>query len=125
MNHGHLAWQRSETPRIFRIPEDPSDYASYLCLCAWRDGRLAIEDLRFDFDIEHIFRATDGFDLTDEVEWATFGQRVLRDGRIARIEDIADQFYDHRRTDSRQRRQRCLLGVVGQRLRRRPGLADD
>ena len=33
---------------------------------------------------------------SDEIEWATYGQRVLHRGRVARVEDIADQFYDIR-----------------------------
>jgi hypothetical protein len=43
-----------------------------------------------------VFGARDGRDLQGEIEWATFGPQILRDGRVARIEDIADQFYDIR-----------------------------
>src|SRR5262245_15884046 len=28
-NHGHLAWQRSEHPPVFRTNEDPCDYGDY------------------------------------------------------------------------------------------------
>lgn len=34
--------------------------------------------------------------MGDRIEWATFGQQVLRRGAVARIDDIADQFYDAR-----------------------------
>src|SRR4051812_13005625 len=40
-NHGNVAWQRSATPRIFRVAEDPCGYAAHSCLTVWRDGRLS------------------------------------------------------------------------------------
>jgi hypothetical protein len=95
-NHGHLAWQRSATPRIFRILEDPADYGAYSSVTSWCDGRLSIEDLRFDGAAERVLDAGDGRDLSDEIAWATFGQRVLARGRVARIEDLLHQFYDLR-----------------------------
>src|SRR5580704_14838352 len=33
-NHGHLAYQPLETPRVFLIREDPCAYAEYSCLTA-------------------------------------------------------------------------------------------
>jgi hypothetical protein len=95
-NHGHLAWQRAERPRIFRVLDDPCDHPSYSCLTEWRDGRLSIEDIRFDLAGDRIRLAADERDVSDEVEWATFGQQVLRNGNIARIDEIADRFYDIR-----------------------------
>jgi hypothetical protein len=95
-NHGNLAWQRAATPRIFRIAEDPCDYSSHTCLTSWRGGGLSIEELVFDLSADAVRAAPDGRDLSDEIEWATFGQRVLHRGRVARVEDIADQFYDIR-----------------------------
>jgi hypothetical protein len=95
-NHGNLAWQRHETPRVFHVREDPCNYPSYSCLTVWRDGRMAIEDLRFDVAADRVHSAHDGRDLSDDIEWATFGQRALRGGRVARVDDIADQFYDIR-----------------------------
>ena len=94
-NHGNIAWQRTATPPIFRIAEDPCSYPSYSCLTAWRNGALSIEDLRFDFATQRI-HASGGKDLSDEIEWATFGQRVLHGGSLIAIEDIIDQFYDLR-----------------------------
>ena len=95
-NHGHVAWQRAETPRIFRILEDPFDYGAYSCLCAWREGGLSIEDLRFDAASDRVHDAGDGRDLSDALEWAVFGQRVLRAGRASRLEEVIHQFYDIR-----------------------------
>lgn len=95
-NQGHVAWQRAETPRVFRILEDPCDYPVYSCLTIWRGGPVSIEDLRFDSGAERVHLAADGRDLSDEIEWATFGQRVLRAGRVASIDDVAGEFYDVR-----------------------------
>jgi hypothetical protein len=95
-NHGNVAWQRGDTPRAFRIVEDPGDYPSYSCLTIWRDGRLTIEDLRFDFAADRIYDAGRGNDLSDGIEWATFGQQVLRQRRVATIDGILDRFYDIR-----------------------------
>lgn len=40
------------------------------------------------------YRASDGRKLADEIKWCTFGQQVLRVGRLVSIEEIIDQFYD-------------------------------
>jgi hypothetical protein len=95
-NHGHVAWQRSETPSIFRLAEDPADSPSHSCLVVWRDGRISIDDLRFDVAAQRISLAVNGHDVSHDVEWATYGQRVLRSGTIARAETLLDQFYDAR-----------------------------
>jgi hypothetical protein len=95
-NHGHLAYQRLETPRVFVIPEDPCDHPVYSCLTAWRSGLLSIEELRFDVAGQRVQRAADGQDLSEEIEWATCGQPVLQRGRVARFDEIADRFYDIR-----------------------------
>jgi hypothetical protein len=95
-NHGHVAFQRAATPRVFRVLGDPCDCPAYSCLTVWRDGALSIEDLRFDFSEQRVHLAEDGRDVSDEIEWATFGQRVLRRGHVTRIEEIAHQFYDVR-----------------------------
>lgn len=95
-NHGHVAWQRSATPPVFRILEDPCAHPTYSCLASWRNGAVSIEDLRFDFDQQRVYAAADGRDLSDEIEWATFGQRVLRAGAAASLDRIIDEFYDVR-----------------------------
>ena len=95
-NHGHVAWQRNQKPRAFRVPDDGADSSSRSCLCWLRYGTLAITSLRFDFSADRIHDAGTGEDLSDAVEWATFGQQVLRRGRVAQLDEIAGQFYDVR-----------------------------
>ena len=95
-NHGHVAWQRQQSPRIFVIQEDPADRPFYSCLCIWRSGSLSLDDLRFDMVGDRAHAAEDGRDVSDELEWATAGQRVLRSGQVPNIDEIADHFYDVR-----------------------------
>jgi hypothetical protein len=95
-NHGHLAWQRAASPHIFRIAGDPCNYPAYSCITAWRDGTLSFEDLRFDFTGQRVLSSADGRDLSNAIEWATYGQRVLSAGAVTPIEEILDQFYDVR-----------------------------
>jgi hypothetical protein len=95
-NHGNLAWQRAETPHVFRVMEDPCDYPAYSCLTSWRSGMLTIEDLRFDVAADRVYDARSGTNLSGDIEWATFGQRMLRAGALVSIDAIADQFYDIR-----------------------------
>jgi hypothetical protein len=95
-NHGHMAWQRAEAPRIFRVLGDPCSYPCYSCLSVRRDGGLSIDDLRFDRARDKVYHSNDDADLSDEIEWATFGQRVLRQGKVVGIDDLAGEFYDAR-----------------------------
>jgi len=95
-NHGFVAWQCEDKPRLFHVQGDPLSYPSYSCLVAANDGGLAIEHLRFDATSNSVFRANNDEDLTDRIAWATFGQCVLRAGKPVSIADIIDQFYDVR-----------------------------
>lgn len=95
-NHGHLAWQLGAAPPIFHVREDPCDYPAYSCLAVSRDGLLLIDDLQFDVPRQRIRDARDERDVSDEIEWAVFGQRILRNGSLTPIEEIAHQFYDIR-----------------------------
>ena len=94
-NHGHVAWQRGERPRLFRIHEDPilSRVASFLTVRS--GGGIAIEELEIDPAQDRLLDR-DGRDASDRIEWATVGQRVLRAGRVTPIEEIAADFYDVR-----------------------------
>jgi hypothetical protein len=121
-NHGHVAWQRGETPPVVRIGEDPHGGWPRSCLTVRGRGRLSIETLTFDVR-EHRIHAVDGDqDVSDEVEWATYGQQVLRNGSVTRVEDIIDEFYDlrhvlafdHRHEQGERIRQEIYDGYPGQ-----------
>jgi hypothetical protein len=91
-NHGFVAWQADQSPRLFHVRGDPVNYSAYSCLVAYAHGRLAIRSLRF-----HADRVVDQTsDITDSVAWCVFGNQVLRDGAIVDVSETADQFYDVR-----------------------------
>src|SRR5215204_5555605 len=94
-NHGHVAWQRSEQPRLFRIHEDPilSPAASFLTVRS--GGGIAIEDFTVD-PVRDCLLDRDGRDASERIDWATAGQRVVRGGQVTPIEEIAAHFYDIR-----------------------------
>jgi hypothetical protein len=91
-NHGFVAWQREETPKLFHVKGDPLNYNSYSCLTKYKDGQISIRCLRVKNDsvIEN------EKDITDKLTWCVYGNQVLRNGQIVPIEEIIDQFYDIR-----------------------------
>ena len=121
-NHGHVAWQRDEQPPIVRIGEDPFAGRPRSCLTVRAGGRLSIETLTFDVREQRIHAVEGDRDLSDEIEWATYGQQVLRSGSVARVDDIIDEFYDlrhvlafdHRHEQGERIRQEIYDGYPGQ-----------
>ncbi|MDZ7412669.1 MAG: hypothetical protein ONB15_03940 [candidate division KSB1 bacterium] len=91
-NHGFIAWQKEETPRLFHVKGDPLNYSSYSCLVRHRDGGLAVRALRFKGE-----KVLEGdSEITEEISWCVYANWVLRDGRVVAIEEIIEQFYDIR-----------------------------
>jgi len=91
-NHGFVAWQKDENPKLFHVRGDPLNYPSYSCLVRHQDGRLAIRSLCFEKE-----RVLEGHtDITEEVTWCVYANWVLRDGKVINVEEIIDQFYDIR-----------------------------
>jgi hypothetical protein len=95
-NHGHVAWQRGETPPVVRIGEDPVAGRPRSCLTVRAGGRLSIETLAYDIRAQRIHAVDGDQDVSDEIESAIYGQQVLRNGTVARVDDIIDEFYDLR-----------------------------
>jgi len=97
-NFWFVAWHREKQPQCFRLKSEPIEERTHSCLVWYKDGHLGIESVKFqpEGDDYHPFRATDGENLAEKIEWCTFGQQVLRAGRLVDIEEIIDQFYDIR-----------------------------
>jgi hypothetical protein len=91
-NHGFVAWQRDESPKLFQVTGDLLNYPAYSCLVRHQDGRLAVRALNFKAD--RVFEGET--DITEEVAWCVYANWVLRDGKVVSIEEIIDQFYDIR-----------------------------
>ena len=94
-NHGHVAWQRDQRPRLFRILEDPIGAPSASFLAATSGGALVIADCAIDIAGDRLLD-TDGRDAGEGFAWATVGQRVVRSGTVTPVEEIAAHFYDAR-----------------------------
>ena len=94
-NHGHLAWQRGEQPRLFRILEDPIGTRAASFLTVANGGGIGIEDLEIDVAGDRL-QDDAGRDASDRIEWAT--RRTARGAGwpVTPIEDIAPHFYDIR-----------------------------
>jgi hypothetical protein len=83
---------------------------------------LSIETLTFDVREQRIHGIDGDQDLSDEIDWATYGQQVLRNGSIVRVDDIIDEFYDvrhvlafdHRHEQGERIRQDIYDGYPGQ-----------
>lgn len=74
----------------------------YSCLVKWRSGiasgQMSIADLRFDpfDDTRAVALDASKSNVTKDVEFAVFGQQVIRDGEVVDLGTIADQFADVR-----------------------------
>jgi hypothetical protein len=56
---------------------------------------IATDDLRFDIATERLLDSRD-LDLSDDVDWAISGQRIVRRGAAVPIAETIDRFYDIR-----------------------------
>ena len=97
-NFWSVAWHKDKEHRCFHLKSEPVSERTYTCLTRYKDGHLGIEAFEFrpEGDDYHPYRASNGEDLSEEIEWCTYGQQVLRDGKLVDVEDIIDQFYDIR-----------------------------
>lgn len=102
-NPGFVAWHREKQPNFFHLKDDPVRDIPYSCLVWYKEGpdkkgALRIEPIKFKCQgnsyLPH--RASDNEPLIEEIVWCTFGQQVLRHGKLVSIEEIIDQFYDIR-----------------------------
>lgn len=97
-NPGFVAWHRDKQPSFFHLKGDSVREDPYSCLVWYEEGVLSIEPILFkregDAFLPH--RASDGEPLKDKIVWCTFGQQVLRGGKLVPIKEIIDQFYDIR-----------------------------
>lgn len=91
-NHGYVAWQREENPKLFHVRGEPLNYRFYSCLVKYGDGRLAVSALRFNEQQQQVF--TGEADISADVTWCVYANQVLRSGHPVDIEEIIDQFYD-------------------------------
>ena len=97
-NPGFVAWHRDKSPRLFHLKGDEVKKEPYTCLVWYKEGDLRIESIKFKTkgNDHSPYRVADGENLSEMIYWCTYGQQVLRSGKLVDIEEIIDQFYDIR-----------------------------
>lgn len=77
--------------KINRIPPRP-----YTCLVKYKDGRVQIETLVFNFFRREISSIASRKNITADIEFAVYGTQVLRNGEHVSFTGIVDQIADVR-----------------------------
>lgn len=102
-NQGFVAWHSKEDPKLFRLQgeffhDDQGQPRIFTMLTYWKDGDLTIESINFKpSGIEYKpYLPQEHPRKEEEIVWCTYGQQVLRKGRLVPIEELLDQFYDIR-----------------------------
>jgi hypothetical protein len=97
-NPGFVAWHSEKSPRLFHLKGENVQGRTFTMLTSWKNGDLSIEPITFKPSREGYAPCLPpGHPRKEEdILWCTFGQQVLRKGKIVPIEEIVDQFYDIR-----------------------------
>lgn len=96
-NFNFVAWSDG---RLYCLADEQIFRQQYTCIVNWTDGRVSVEDLRFgqengrDLVLQKTVDAM--LDITDDVEFVTSGQLLVRNGAAIPPELIAEQWYDTR-----------------------------
>jgi hypothetical protein len=93
-----VAWHSEKSPRLFHLKGENVQGRTFTMLTSWENGDLSIEPITFKPSREGYAPCLPpGHPRKEEdILWCTFGQQVLRKGKIVPIEEIVDQFYDIR-----------------------------
>jgi hypothetical protein len=94
-NWGVVAYHRDWKPSLFALKDEPLASRTYRCLVQRQTSGLSIEELRFlpEGGVESVAGRPSA---DDAIEWATFGNQVLANGRIRPITEMLHEFYDLR-----------------------------
>lgn len=96
-NYGFVA---SSDGVLYRLADEPVFKRHYPCIVSWKDGHVTVEDVWFARENGRviILRKMDETveDITDEIDFATSGQPLVRHGKAVPLEQIAEQWYDTR-----------------------------
>jgi len=95
-NPWHLAWQYDKEKRLYCLRDEPFCERSYTCFVVPRDKtkRPYINKVRFN-ETEEILDET-GKNISEDVNWCTYGQQIVRNCVGVPIEEIIEQFADAR-----------------------------
>ncbi|MDP8216144.1 MAG: fructose-bisphosphatase class III [Candidatus Kaelpia imicola] len=98
-NDWFVAYSEGTLYHRFNEPIDNRSYSTgYSMFVVYNDGRVAIESLRFENNDQglRVIKATSREDITDQINYATFGQQILRGGATRDITEISYQWDDLR-----------------------------
>lgn len=95
MNLWFVAWIKGE---LFHIKDEPiyRKKEPYSSLVIWKDKRVTIENLWFRADRVKVDDPVSGGDITEEVIYTTYGQRLMKRGQFIAPLKIKEQYYDIR-----------------------------
>ncbi|MEM4724338.1 MAG: hypothetical protein QXP01_04945, partial [Candidatus Hadarchaeum sp.] len=102
-NLGFVAWHSEKQPKLFHLRGEFFEHESgmprvFTMLTAWKDGDLTIEPMTFKPTGNDYMPCLPQHHprKEEDIAWCTYGQQVLREGKVVSIEDLIDQFYDIR-----------------------------
>lgn len=91
-NQGFMAWQAGETEPLFRIRHDRLPIPTYSCLVLDNSETLSIRNLA----VTNKTVLESGQSVAERIQWASYGQHVLRSGRVVDVEEVIGEIYDIR-----------------------------
>jgi len=84
---------------LFHLKDEPLKGTVYSSLVVWKEGHepsVSIEDIEFENGKVLLVSEPTTYDITDMIKYTTFGQRLVKDHKPARLSSIFHQFYDLR-----------------------------
>ncbi len=96
-NYGFVAWSAGE---LYHLADEPVFKHPYTSVVVWKHGRLTIEDLWFAWENGTVIvlqrMNSTVQDITEDIQFVTSGQPLVRRGEALPLEQIAEQWYDTR-----------------------------
>lgn len=96
-NYNFVGWSAGQ---LHCLVDEPIFNLEYACIVKWTDGRVTVEDLWFGREngLDRVLLKTpkEVRDITNEIEFATSGQPLVRNSASVPLESISRQFYDTR-----------------------------
>jgi hypothetical protein len=101
-NTGFVNNRLTGGPRLLHLWDEPISSRIYTCLVKWKDGGYSISPVRFNRNLidqdlkDPAVVLIDGKPVANEIEFAVFGQQVVRDSEVVDARQIVHQFSDIR-----------------------------
>lgn len=84
--------------RFIYLHDEKSAGKRYSCLVKWKTKlpSYTIEDVKFDIDVQRVRLVENDSNITNQIEFALFGQKLVENGELVDFGTIATQFADIR-----------------------------